>query len=65
MYEKTKSVETVELPNGLYSGSWGGYVVTITNTEHKGYEFKTNVGVRCMACPVTVMVIDGVATVNE
>ncbi len=61
---RTKSVEKVNIPNGLYSAVWGGWEVTI-----KGYgedvTVKVNQGIRTMAWPCTVEVMDGIAYINE
>ncbi len=52
------------LPDGTYSGIWGGYNIDV---KHKGktYQLKTDVGVRGMGFNVVVTVVDGVATFND
>ena len=49
---KKVSVDTT-IPNGTYTGVWGGYVVQF---EHDGetYEAKTDVGVKGINIPCTI-----------
>ena len=49
------------LPNGSYSGLWGGYVIVV-NHGGKTYELKTEDGVRGFNISVNVNVNDGVGT---
>ncbi len=56
-------VETT-LPDGVYNGVWGGYVIEL-NYKGKTYQLETEDGVKGMGIKVVVMVNDGVATFNE
>lgn len=49
------------LPDGLYLGKWGGYVIALTY-ENRHYELNTKDGVRTINLPVVVEVKDGIAT---
>lgn len=49
------------LPDGVYTGSWGGYVITL-NYDKKVYELATKDGVRGMDIKVIVTVKDGIST---
>lgn len=60
--EKVPKVTT--LPDGLYNGTWGGYVIELTYLG-KTYELTTEEGVRGMNIKVVVTIKDGVATFNE
>jgi hypothetical protein len=60
--EKVPKVAT--LPDGLYLGTWGGYVIEI-NYKGKNYELTTEEGVRGVGYKVVVNIKDGVATFDE
>lgn len=60
--EKVPQVAT--LNDGLYYGTWGGYVIEITS-KGKTYELATEEGVRGIGIKVVVEVKDGVATFGE
>lgn len=58
----TKKIpETTTLPDGLYNGTWGGYVIEI---DYKGdtYELATEEGVRGINIKVVVEIKDGEPT---
>ena len=61
---RTKSVEKIDIPNGLYSAVWGGWEVTI-----RGYgediTVRVNQGIRTQSYPCTVEVMDGIVYINE
>ena len=59
---KLVSVESF-LPDGSYSGIWGGYQVDLTHQGEK-YLLKTTDGVRGMNIPCTVLVANGKVTVR-
>lgn len=66
MKNKVKSItekipQPVTLPNGLYNGVWGGYVIEVTY-KGKNYELHTEEGVRGIGIKVVVEILDGVAT---
>lgn len=66
MKHKVKSItekvpQVTTLPDGLYYGTWGGYVVEI-NYKSKTYELTTEEGVRGIGIKVVVEIKDGVAT---
>ena len=66
MSNKVKSItkkvpQVTTLPNGLYNGVWGGYVIEITS-KGKKYELSTEKGVRGIGIKVIVEIKDGVAT---
>lgn len=52
------------LPDGIYTGLWGGSIITI-NYEGKDYECHTEEGVRGMGFKVVVTIKDGIATFVE
>lgn len=56
-----KVPQAAMLPDGLYNGTWGGYVITIHYND-KVYECKTEEGVRGIGIKVVVTVQDGLAT---
>ena len=57
--EKVPKVTT--LPDGLYYGSWGGYVIDIRYRD-KTYELATQEGVRGISVKVVVEIKEGIAT---
>ena len=66
MQHKVKSItekvpQVTTLPDGLYHGTWGGYVVDI-DYKGKKYELSTEEGVRGIGIKVVVEIKDGVAT---
>ena len=66
MQHKVKSItekvpQVTTLPDGLYYGTWGGYVVDI-DYKGKKYELATEEGVRGIGIKVVVEIKDGVAT---
>lgn len=60
--EKVPKVTT--LSDGLYYGTWGGYVIEVTS-KGKTYELETDEGVRGMGIKVVVEVKEGIATFDE
>jgi len=58
-----RPVET-KLPDGMYMGTWGGYVIEVTY-EGKTYELETEEGVRGTGIKVVVTIKDGVATFED
>ena len=59
--EKVPQITT--LPDGLYNGTWGGYVIDV-NYKSKVYELETEEGVRGIGIKVVVSITDGVASFN-
>jgi hypothetical protein len=59
-----KVPQEVTLPDGIYSGTWGGYVIDI-KFNGKNYELTTEEGVRGIDIKVVVTIKDGVATYSE
>jgi len=57
--EKVPQVTT--LPDGLYNGVWGGYVIEV-NHKGKTYEMATEEGTRGIGIKVVIEINDGVAT---
>ena len=57
--EKVPKVTTI--PDGLYIGKWGGYVIEVKSKD-KAFELQTEEGVRGIDINVVVTVKDGVAT---
>jgi hypothetical protein len=49
------------LPDGIYVGTWGGYVIQFKH-EGKEYECETEEGVRGTGFTVIITIKDGVAT---
>ena len=60
--EKVPQVTT--LPDGLYNGTWGGYVIEV-HYKRKSYELTTEQGVQGIGFKVVVTIKDGVATFDE
>lgn len=60
--EKIPKITT--LPNGFYTGRWGGYIVEVVY-QQKIFELKTEEGVRGMNIPVIVEIVDGIASFDE
>jgi hypothetical protein len=58
-----RPVETT-LPDGMYMGTWGGYVIEV-NYGGKTYELETEEGVRGSGFKVVVTIKDGVATFED
>ena len=66
MRNKVKSItekvpQVTTLPDGLYNGVWGGYVIEITS-EGKQYELATEEGVRGIGIKVVIQIENGIAT---
>lgn len=59
-----KVPQTAILPDGMYHGVWGGYMIEIT-TQRKTYQLTTELGVRGMGIKVIVEIKNGVATFDE
>jgi hypothetical protein len=49
------------LPDGIYTGIWGGYIINIYYNE-KYYELTTEEGVRGTGFKVVVTIKNGIAT---
>lgn len=52
-----------QVPDGIYGGIWGGYVVRFT-IAGQTIEAKTSLGIRTTAAPCVVRVDGGVMTVE-
>ena len=52
------------LPDGYYTGIWGGYIIELSYKD-KRYELRTENGVRGVGIKVVVQIKDGVATFEE
>ncbi len=52
------------LPDGKYTGIWGGYIVEI-KVNNKTYELTSEEGVRGSGIKVIVEIVDGKATFEE
>jgi ribosomal protein L11 len=59
-----KVPEVTSVPDGNYSGTWGGYIINV-KIKDKEYQMKTEKGVRGINIPVVVTVKDGKATFVE
>lgn len=57
-----RSIEKVNLPDGIHEGTWGGYKVEVSHNNSK-IIFTTDIGVRCINTSVDVKVKDGTAFV--
>lgn len=69
MRNKVKSIrekvpQVTTLPDGLYTGTWGGYNIDV-NINGKTYELETEEGVKGIGIKVIVQISDGVATFDE
>jgi hypothetical protein len=58
-----RPVETT-LPDGIYIGKWGGYVIEL-NHKGKTYELETVEGIRGVGISVVVTIKEGKATFEE
>ena len=61
---KEKVPQWTTLPDGLYNGVWGGYVIEVKYKD-KTFELETEEGVRGMDIKVVVEVKDGVPSFDE
>lgn len=61
---KEKVPTITKLPNGIYTGVWGGYIIDVI-FNNKSYELTTEDGVRGIGIKVIVTIEDGIATFNE
>ncbi len=61
--EKLVKIEAT-LPDGLYSGLWGGYEIKILYNNEE-YVLTTLIGVKGMNYPVIVTVKEGVITFED
>jgi hypothetical protein len=61
---KEKVPQITTLPDGMYTGTWGGYVIEL-HYKGKTYELETEEGVRGMGFKVIVTIKDGVATFED
>lgn len=57
-----KSLEKVIYPDGIYSGTWGGWEVNITRTS---ICFTVDQGIRTPWYPVTIRIVDGIASIYK
>lgn len=58
----TKKVpQEVTLPDGIYTGKWGDYIIEVRYNENT-YELTTEEGVKGINISVVVTIKDGVAT---
>lgn len=46
----------IDLPDGEYTGLWGGYVIEITEEPYIGNKIVTPIGIRSFNIPVVVTV---------
>ena len=53
-----------ELPDGIYTGTWGGSIITL-RYQDVWYELKTKEGVRGMNIPVVVTIKNSIATFDQ
>lgn len=58
---KEKVPQETTLPDGVYTGTWGGYTIDVKYKD-KSYELTTDEGVRGIGFKVVVHIVDGVAT---
>lgn len=58
---KVKVPQEVTLPDGIYTGIWGGYIIDL-KYNGKTYELTTEEGVRGGGINVVVAIQNGVAT---
>lgn len=59
-----KSVEEINVPDGVYEGTWGGWQVVFTKGKFKGLSFRVNQGIRTPNAPVKITVINKKASVE-
>jgi hypothetical protein len=53
-----------DIPDGVYDGLWSGYSVTVVAQDAGYYHIHTEDGVRGTDVPVTVIVSNGVITIE-
>lgn len=58
---KEKVPQVATLPDGTYTGIWGGYNIDVRYKD-KSYELTTEEGVRGVGFKVVVHIVNGVAT---
>ena len=51
------------LPDGIYDGVWGGYIVRFS-VDGVEYEARTEIGIRTLRAPCRVSVMQGIITVS-
>lgn len=61
---KEKVPQITTLPDGLYNGIWGGYIIEVKYKE-KTFELETVEGVRGIGVKVVVEVKDGIPSFDE
>lgn len=61
---REKRPVATNLPDGMYMGTWGGYVIEL-QYGNKTYELETEEGVRGIGFKVVVTIKDGVATFED
>lgn len=61
---RVKEPKETELPDGIYTGSWGGYTIEVYYNK-KTYELTTEEGVRGAGFKVIVIIKNGIATFKE
>ena len=61
--EKYEVVKASSLPDGKYKGIWGGYEVTAT-IDMLFYRFHTKDGIRTPSAACTVVIQNGIVTVE-
>jgi hypothetical protein len=59
-----KVPQKATLPDGNYSGVWGGYIIEV-KFKDKTYELRTEEGVRGVGFRVVVTITNGEATFEE
>lgn len=59
-----KEPKPTTLPDGIYNGIWGGYVISLRYKD-VDYELKTEEGVRGIGFKVVVTIKNGIATYDE
>jgi len=55
---ETKSIKKVNIPDGKYSGLWGGYIVNVL-PDWRNVDIEVNNGVRGIDCKCEVEIIEG------
>ncbi len=61
---KEKVPQETTLADGVYMGTWGGYVIEVYHNK-KTYELQTEVGIKGLGFKVVVNITDGIATFNS
>lgn len=61
---KKEVVREIMLPDGIYDGVWGGYIIEVIY-RNETYMLETEIGIKGINRKVMVEVVDGVPSFDE